>query len=205
MNIQLAVAGLLMGLIALTACTQNKIALKANWPTPTVKQLPLTVGVIYHSSIVNHLHEEDPPIGRSWIIDLGQTQKTLLQKTLSSSFNRVLELQDLDQISSIQAPLVGVLIPELKEFQFATPAQTRKPDFEIWLQYQINILSPEGQLLKEWIINAYGKEQVSGQRLPKQLMHAALKKALRDFSASLSLGLQTLPEIQGWLAAPSNE
>ncbi len=186
----------------LTACNSAKVTLKTDWPRLAVTPLPITVAVVYDDSILSYEHSETPSIGRSWTIDLQGHQKTLFQRTFEDTFAQVIEINDLVQAERLdQQPLAGILIPRLKAFQFSTPAQTRRPEFEVWIQYQIDLLDAGGSLLKEWNLSAYGKEQSDNPRLPEKIMLITLKEALRDFSAGFSLNVRTLPEIQSWLEA----
>ena len=190
--------------MALTSCQQAVVILKAELPTFTMDPLPIKVGVVYEESVVNYTHEEEPPIGRSWTIKIGHKQRDLFRQTLDAMFAEVQEFDSLEAAKATNTKsLSGFILFKLKEFQFATPAQTHKKDFEIWVQYQVSLLDTNGSLLTEWLLAAYGKEATSNMRRPGQLMERALARALRDTSAAFIVNFPQLPEVKGWLKQSS--
>lgn len=190
--------------MALVSCQQAAITLKAKLPALIMDPLAIKVGVIYEESIVDYTHKEEPPFGRAWTIEIGSKQRDLFRQTLGAMFAGVQEFNSLEAATSTDVKaLAGLISFKLKEFQFATPAQTHKKEFEIWIQYQASLLDTNGNLLNDWLFAAYGKEAVSSMSRPGQLMERALARALRDASAAFIVNFPQLPEVKGWLKQPN--
>lgn len=188
--------------IWLSACQQVTITPKVAYPTPVTEPLPLTIGVFYDPSILDYSHSEEPPIGRSWTIHLGAGQQKLFAQTLSTIFTKTQPLTTLDNIAA-RKELAGILVPSLKSFEIATPKQTHTPYFEVWLQYEIRLLEPDGTLVTSQKIAAYGQKATGGLKRPSELMKAALNRALRDASANLITGFLKAPPVRSWLTKMS--
>lgn len=186
-------------LALLAGCGQISIILQDAWPASVVKPLPVRIGVLYDSSIANYSHEETPPIGRAWAIDLKDTQQRLFNRTFTAMFSQVHAMASLDEASA-DARLAGILLPILLDFQLATPAQTHKDYFEVWLKYEIQLLAPDSSLLHRWYITAYGQAPQAALQSQGKSMQIALSKALRDASAAFVVGFPALPEVKKWLA-----
>lgn len=186
-------------LVLLAGCGQISISLQGAWPVSAVQPLPVRIGVLYDSSIANYSHEEAPPIGRAWVIDLKDTQQRLLHRTFTAMFSQVHTMGSLDEASR-DAPLAGILLPILLDFQLATPAQTHKNYFEVWLKYEIQLLAPDSSLLHRWHITAYGQAPKITLQGQGQSMRIAVSRALRDANAAFVAGFPALPAVKKWLA-----
>lgn len=184
-------------LIASSGCQQATLFLKTKPPNiETIDSLPLSVAVIYDESITNYTHEESFPQSRNWVIHVSDKQKQIMTKAFSALFDELLILDSAD----LPADVDLVLAPRLEDFQFTTPKQNGKNQFEAWLQYNIKLLNAEGSLLSEWPLAAYGSVVATKSSRPHYFMSLAINRAMRDAMAQLLVELPSLPVVSKSLA-----
>lgn len=184
----------------LGACNQVTLPpARTTYPIPLIKPLPVTVGIVYHDSILNYLHEEKSPLGKSWAIDLGSSQKTFFDPTVAAIFAKVHRFDKVEDGVKEQG-LSGILMPVLADFQYATPAQTHRNLFEVWLNYEIRLLAANGEALTQWKMVAYGKVPTANIMPPQKQLTVALNRALRDAMATFATEFPDSSAVKEWLA-----
>lgn len=180
-------------LIWLAGCQQTTLTLQTRVPeVRSIESLPLSVALVYDESIKNYTHEESFPEGRNWLIRVGNNQERLMTETFTALFDRLLILDNAESADGIDL----TIIPKLKDFQFATPLQTGRDQFETWLQYSIELLDAEGSLLNEWPLSAYGSVTTTDTGRADRFLGLAINRALRDAMAQLLVDLPNQPEIK---------
>jgi hypothetical protein len=83
----------------------------------------------------------------------------------------------------------AILRPMVDEYAFLTPEQAGVDFYSVSIRYQVELLSPSGDLLDLWQVNSYGRTRSTGITGSSSLTEAN-EEALRDAAAVLALDLQ---------------
>lgn len=185
---------------ALTGCGGASVAVPTNFPIPLVEKLPLTMGVYLNPELLAYVHEEDLETSGDWSIDLGGAQHSMFENLLTGMFHGVEFVTDPQSASS---GVDGVLVPNIEEVQFSIPSQTRTDYYEVWIRYQFQLYSDDGQLLADWPLTAYGKanQRNYGMQTDQPGLQAAALAACRDAMAFFTVQFHGVPPVKDWLAA----
>ena len=192
--------GLALAICLLGACAANTITLTGTFPSPLVRQLPLTVGVYYPDELKNYSFVEfDDNTGEDqYIIESGSSQIELFNTLLPALFQNVVMLDTLDEAEG-NATLDAVFVPAIAEFQLGLPTKTRLNVYEIWVKYNMRLSNANGDYIADWVMTAYGKSpEESFQSVDSGVQNAATV-AMRDLAASFTLGFSGVPEVNEWL------
>lgn len=192
--------GLLL-LILLGGCTHTLIV-DGRFPSPLVSEMPYRVGVYYPEEFRAFRYEEQSDDRAKWIIDMGEAQADMFATVLPGMFNEVVELQQLPSAGAAPAdgPVDLVIKPVMEDFQYTLPSETKIKVYEIWLKYNVQVFDPQGQLVADWILTAYGKTPTGFMQSDEAALNQAIVVALRDAGANLSLNFARVPEVRAWLA-----
>jgi hypothetical protein len=191
-------AVVLAGFLAVAAgCGPSRVSVPQQFPVPLVERLPVAVGVRLDESLLGYSHTEELESGKEWHIELGSAQTAMFRNLLDGMFVRsgVVEgggAGDFD----------AVLVPSIQEIQFSTPDQTKSDYFEVWIRYQMRLEGPDGALIAEWPLTAYGQsnEQNFGLQGQEPALQAAALAACRDAMAFFVVQFRSVPAIEAWLA-----
>jgi len=195
---QLANALLLLVTASITGCGGATITPEATFPDPVVEPLPLHMGLYLDEEISSFVHTEEIELYGAWSVDVGQIQPVMFRKVIGAMFT---EMTEVDRAEAPDAPVDGVIAPTIEAFQIAIPAQTRGQFYEVWIKYNIRLLDPEGNLIVEWPLTAYGKANREDYKLQtnEPAMEEATKLAFRDAGAFLAIRFAEVPEVKAWL------
>lgn len=191
---------LICSLLALVACA-GKVEVKGDVPTPLVDKKPLSVGVVDNPKFQTFQYEEKSKDRLKWTIGTGGAQRKLLNTLLTAMFTRVEPLPEIPKADN-PAPVDLVILPRVKEFQYAMPRETKVNIFEVWIKYSIQVYDNQGALVADWIMPAYGKTPTAFLKSEDDALNQAVMMALRDAGASFVTGFDRVPEIKAWLALP---
>jgi len=102
------------------------------------------------------------------------------------------------------AALDAVIVPGIDAFEFSLPRQSRSKQFAVWIRYNLHVYTPDGTLIMNWPISAYGQ---SDDRTfsTSAAMEEAVIKAMRDAAASILIGFAEEPEIREALLSEDSE
>jgi hypothetical protein len=191
----------LLALFLLGGCTHTLIV-DGRFPSPLVSEMPYTVGVFYPEEFRAYRYEEQSEDRAKWIIDMGEAQADMFATVLPGMFSKVVELEQLPAAG--ETPEGGavdlVIKPVMQDFQYTLPSETKVKVYEIWLKYNVQVFDPEGQLIADWILTAYGKTPTGFMQSDEAALNQAVVVALRDAGANLSLNFARVPEVRAWLA-----
>ncbi len=185
-------------LVAVVGCGASRVSVPQQFPVPLVERLPLAVGVRLDDALLAYTHTEELESGKEWQMELGSAQPAMFQNLLSGMFTRI------EVVSGTTAPnLDAVLAPSIEEIQFSTPDQTKTDYFEVWIRYQMKLYGPDGALIADWPLTAYGQSNAQnfGLQGKEPALHAAALAACRDAMAFFIVQFQTIPAIEAWLAS----
>lgn len=180
----------------LVSC-KSTLQVTSQFPAPLVNQLPLTVAVIYPEPFKSYKYIEQQEKRDDWEISVGQAQVALFNTVLNAMFRQVVEVKSLTSEQLAQVDLV--IQPDLEQFQYNLPRETKVNMFEVWLKYHLTVYDPQGQLIADWLLSAYGKTPTAFFKSQETAMNESITIALRDFGASFSVKFQQIPEINQWL------
>lgn len=183
---------------ALAGCT-NTLIVQGEFPQPLVAEMPLTAGVYYPDEFRQYRYEEDSKDRSRWIIDTGNAQTSLFSTVLPGMFENVVEVDSLPPWDQLPANVDLVVAPRVEEFQYTLPRETNVKVFEIWIKYDVQVFNPQGDLIADWIVTAYGKTPTGFMRSNTAALNEAVLVALRDAGANLALNFARVPEVRAWL------
>jgi len=174
----------ILSLTALQGCESQVAMLDPRIPEPLIAQMPMKIAVRYPASFDGFVHEERVIGKDTWKIDLGQSNRILFERLLSSMFTDVVEIgADADpSVMDIDA----LIEPSIDAFEFSVPAQSQTDAFAVWIRYRIKIFDDVGTQVANWPIAAYGKSQTSTFGGDDALRRAAVL-AMRDAAALIIL------------------
>ena len=140
---------------SLAGCGPKHVTMKAlnEFPEPLVEPLPVSVGVYFPPEFASFTHKEKRPgpAEQEWTINLGAPQLQVFRAILGASFSG---LRELDAPDAGDGALGAIIVPSVKDFQFALPDDTRAKVFEIWVKYDLSIRDPQGEEIGHWAFTA---------------------------------------------------
>ncbi len=182
----------------LSACGVSNVVIEGNYPTPNINKLPLSIAVYYDDALRNFAYIEYSETGKEeYNIESGLSHMDLFDAILPAMFEQVVRIESMDQASRMSVD--AVFAPAIEEFQLALPAKTKLDVFEVWIKYNMRLLSAEGDYIADWVVTSYGKTpQETFQSVEASINEAAVV-ALRDLASSFSLSFTQVPEVRDWL------
>ena len=186
-------------LTMLASCGGARIDMQGDFPAPLVEPLPLHMGLYLDPALLAYKHVEKIDQQGTWEVDLGTIQPSLFRTVVHAMFTNVSELSSPPPASTVDA----VLAPSIEAFQMTIPAQTRSNFYEVWIKYQMTLYEPDGTVIANWPLTAYGKSNREDfgvfAKKDDVAVREATVNALRDAGAFLSLRFRRVPEVKAWL------
>jgi hypothetical protein len=113
-------------------------------------------------------------------------------------------VSDLAVAQTDVSQLDGFLRPSLEAFEFDVPTGNRRDQFvEVWVQYQLALYEPNGDLVVEWPVSGYGKAEFGRSR--EQALNRATTVAMREVGAAISTQFARQPQVSYWLQERAHE
>lgn len=191
-------ASLLLAVLLLAACGVSNVVIEGSFPTPNIGKLPLTVAVYYDPALRDFAYMEYSETGsEEYNIESGASHIQLFNAVLPAMFDRVVVIESMDEAKT--AGIDAVFAPIIEEFQLALPNKTKLDVYEVWIKYNMRLLSSNGDYIADWVLTSYGKTPQESLRSAEASINAAAVVALRDLASSLSLSFSQVPEVQDWL------
>ena len=187
---------LLSIIFLLSGCGAN-VVLDKTYPKPLVQEIPLSIGVYYSEEFKAFSQVEEDKDKGKFVINIGAAQVTLFDTLLAGSFSNISQLESFPTKEK-GSSFSGVLVPEVVNLQFSIPKHTQAKIFEIWISYNMQLFTPEGALIMEWPLAAYGKTPLKFLNTYHTSFTQATHVALRDAGAQFILSLDK-PNLREWL------
>lgn len=191
-------AALLGAALLLAGCGVNNVVIEGTFPTPNINKLPLSVAVYYDQALKDFAYLEYSETGREeYNIASGRSHMQLFNAIIPAMFDRVVFIDSLDE-----APALGVdaiFAPAIEEFQLALPAKTKLDVYEVWIKYNMRLLTAQGDYIADWVLTSYGKTPTATFLSVEAAINEAAVVALRDLASSFSLSFTQVPEVRDWL------
>ena len=187
-----------LGISLLAACGVNNVIIEGNFPTPNISKLPLTVAVYYDPALRDFAYVEYSETGKEeYNIESGLSHIQLFNTVLPAMFDQVVIIDSMED--ELPSGVDAIFAPAIEEFQLALPTKTKLDVFEIWIKYNMRLLTAEGDYIADWVLTSYGKTPEEALRSAEAAINAAAIVALRDLASSFSLSFTQVPEVRDWL------
>ena len=187
---------------AVLAGCSTSLVVDADFPRPLVEPLPVRIGVLYDEALSNFAHEEKIPQQSSYSIQLGEANVSMLNQLFSSMFIATEPVVELPLEAGAHQRIDAVIRPELERFEFDVPVQRTDEFVEVWMQYQLRLYQPDGELIAEWPVTGYGKAEHGNKGAA---LHRAAVVAMREVGAEISTEFSAQPAVEYWLEEKQNE
>lgn len=185
--------------VILAGCGVNNVTIVGEFPTPNISKIPLSVAVYYDDALKDFTYMEYSETGsEEFNIESGQSHVQLFNAVLPAMFDQVVEVSDVEQAQSQQVD--AIFMPLIEEFQLALPAKTKLDVYEVWIKYNMRLVTPEGDYIADWVLTSYGKTPTETFRSAEAGINEAAVVALRDLASSFSLTFSQVPEVRDWLS-----
>ena len=183
----------------LISCGVSNLVIQGSFPTPNINKIPLSVAVYYDDALRAFSYMEYSETGREEInIESGESHIRLFNAVLPAMFEEVIEVEGFDD-PNVQG-VDAVFAPVIEEFQLALPDKTKLEVYEVWIKYNMRILTSSGVSLADWVVTSYGKTPTETFLSVEDGINDAAIVALRDLASSFSLNFTRVPEVQDWLS-----
>ena len=186
--------------LALSGCGVSNVVIEGSFPTPNINKIPVAVAVYYDDALREFSYIEYSETGREeFNIESGQSHMELFNAVLPAMFDRVIFVDNLEDARA--EGVDAVFAPTIEEFQLALPAKTKLDVYEVWIKYNMRLLTAEGDYIADWIVTSYGKTPTETFRSAADGINEAAVVALRDLASSFSLSFGQVPEVRDWLSS----
>ena len=186
--------------LALPGCGVSNVVIEGSFPTPNINKIPVAVAVYYDDALREFSYLEYSETGQEeFNIESGQSHIELFNAVLPAMFDRVIVVDNLEDARA--EGVDAVFAPAIEEFQLALPAKTKLDVYEVWIKYNMRLLTAEGDYIADWILTSYGKTPTETFRSAADGINEAAVVALRDLASSFSLSFGQVPEVRDWLSS----
>ncbi len=191
-------AMLLFGLFGLSSCGVSNVVIDGRFPTPNIDKMPIAIAVYYDDALKDFSYLEYSETGlEEFNIESGKSHVQLFNAVLPAMFSRVVFVESMEEVPALGVD--AIFAPSIEEFQLALPSKTKLDVFEVWIKYNMRLLTSEGDYIADWVLTSYGKTQTETFRSVEAAINDAAVVALRDLVSSFALSFDQVPELQDWL------
>ncbi len=196
----MTIVKILLPALLLSACGASSVVISGSFPTPNIGKLPLSLAVVYDDTLEEFTYTEYSETGQEeYHIQSGQSHIELFNAILPAMFDRVIRVDAVEEGAG--AGVDAIFVPNIEEFQLALPAKTRLDVYEVWIKYNMRLLTAEGDYLADWVLTSYGKTPTETFVSTETAINDAAIVALRDLASTFALSFAQVPEISDWLAS----
>jgi hypothetical protein len=187
--------------LSLGGCS-SQVIVESAFPSPLVDPLPVRMGILIPEELYDYIYTEEIPDQSLWTIALGDANVAMLEPLFAKMFR---ETQKVDAIpvAANADSLDGVLQPTLEKFEFDVPVGERDKFVEVWMQYQLTLYEPNGDMVVAWPVSGYGKSELGRDR--EDAVQRAAIVAMREVGATISTKFAQQPQVSTWLGEKQNE
>ena len=190
-------AGVLCGLF-LVSCGVSNVVIEGSFPSPNISKLPISVAVYYDDALKEFAYLEYSETGQEeFNIQSGSSHMELFNAIVPAMFDQVVVVDSMEEAKALNVD--AVFAPAIEEFQLALPAKTKLDVYEVWIKYNMRLLTAEGDYIADWVLTSYGKTPTQNFRSVEDAINEAAIVALRDLASSFSLSFSQVPEVRDWL------
>ena len=191
-------SALLFSSLALVGCGVTNVVIEGSYPTPNISKLPVSVAVYYDQALRDFAYVEYSETGQEeFNIASGRSHMDLFNAIVPAMFDRVIFVDSMEE--ALAQGVNAVFVPAIEEFQLALPAKTKLDVYEVWIKYNMRLLTAEGDYIADWVLTSYGKTPTATFLSVEAAINQAAVVALRDLASSFSLSFSEVPEVRDWL------
>lgn len=190
----------LLASVVLTGCSSSVIV-ESQFPSPLVEALPIRMGVILDDELYNYIYTEQIPQQSVWTIALGDANVAMLEPLFNKMFSETRQV-DAVPVSAQDGALDAVLHTRLEKFEFDVPVGERDEFVEVWMQYQLTLYEPTGEMIAQWPVSGYGKSELTRDR--EGAVQRAAVVAMREVGANIATKFADQPQVKYWLGEKQN-
>ena len=218
-------AAALMGAVAILAGCAARAPVGTDFPRPLVEPLPVRMGVQFPEELKTYEHEEVIPGDRKWVVSLGPANEAMFTRLFDAMFAETVMIEpppaedggeDAGErvggslaargpgargggtAEAPSAPLDAILTPTIESYEFANPLEANDESTTVWITYRMRLTYPDGRLIAEWPVRAYGRSPYGFMEAKDSLIEAT-QIAMRDAGAYITLNFANEPRIREWL------
>ncbi len=189
---------LLLLLFGLSSCGVSNVVIDGSFPTPNINKMPIAIAVYYDDALKDFAYLEYSETGQEeFNIESGKSHVQLFNVVLPAMFDRVVFVYSMEEVPTLGVD--AVFAPAIEEFQLALPMKTKLDVFEVWIKYNMRLLTPTGDYIADWVLTSYGKTPTETFRSVEGAINDAAVVALRDLASSFALSFNQVPEVRDWL------
>ncbi|MGB1159502.1 MAG: hypothetical protein ACPG3V_08890 [Porticoccaceae bacterium] len=187
--------GSLIALLSVLAgCSAStSIQLDTNFPQVLAQPRPISAAIVFEESFSNYSAAPNQYTSMA----IGNAQVELFKNAFTGLFDPV-EFVSAEQ--EIQGQPSLIIRPEVREVQLSTPSENYLNVFEVWVKYNLEIRTADGEVLTTWFMPTYGKTPESSMASKSAAIEKATITAIRDAGAKLHLDFYQIPALKNWLA-----
>jgi len=165
--------------VALISGCANSVVVKPDIPSPLVERLDLKTNLVFTDTFKDYVYlESEKKRGSLKSLNFADAQTTMFRQVFSSVTTLV------DEGSSDYDLAIE---PEILDFQYSEPSETKLKQYEIWIKYRLKLLNNAEDSIADWTIKGYGKTPTGLLTSASSAFNAATNIALRDVGAQLSI------------------
>ena len=184
---------LLIAAILVTACSGSaQVKIVQQFPTVVSEPRDIKAAIVFDQTFSAYVARPAEDIS----IDIGTAQVELLSNAFRGLFQQVQTVTSRDQLSP---DTELVVIPSVLQVQLSTPSDFYLNVYEVWIKYNLDIESVQGDPIDSWFMPAYGKSPSSMLASKSDGIEQATIIAIRDAGAKLQLDFFRIPSVYGWL------
>ena len=180
---------MIMVILSLTACSKTFVVV-SEVPRPLVESTELKAKMIYSAEFRDYDYLEEDKKRALEKVSFGASQVDLFDRVFGALFELV---TDPDETADL------IIEPQVLDFQYSIPDETKTSQFEIWLKYRLKIEDNESNPVADWVVKGYGKTPTTMLGSHLKSFNTAANMAMRDVGAQLAVGFRTQPSIEDFL------
>lgn len=185
---------LMVLLLILAGCSSStSIQLDTSFPQVLAQPRPINAAIVLDESFSNYSAQPNQYTSMA----IGNAQVELFKNAFTGLFDPVAFVSAEEEIQG-QPSLV--IRPSVWEVQMSTPSENYLNVFEVWIKYNLEIKTADGEVLTTWFMPTYGKTPESSMGSKSAAIEKATITAIRDAGAKLHLDFYQIPALKNWLA-----
>ena len=185
------VVGLCIFLMISGCGGSSNVQIAADFPMLITKPIELKAALVLESNFSNYIATPN----KTTTIDIGAGQKQVWKNTFTGL---VSDATFLDSIEFVDESHDLIVVPSVVDVQVSVPSDNYLSIYEVWIKYNIDIRSSNGDNLDNWYMPVYGKT-ANASWSKNRAIGSATEMALRDVGAKLSLDFFRIPSVQRYL------
>ena len=194
LTIKMKTFAAIISLVILSGCSSSaSVQLTNDFPQVLAKPKALSSAVVFEPSFATYVAKPNAKT----VIDIGAAQVRLLRNAFAGLFSTLKFVASREEVTADNAM---VIIPSVREVQVSTPSDNYLNVFEVWIKYNLDLETSQGESIDSWFMPAYGKTPDAFMASKSAAIEEAAIIALRDAGAKLMLDFYRIPAVNNWAA-----